>query len=146
MASESLLNDLPSNLPADLRAFLDCTGDVATIANGTVEWAEIPANVRGMLGGASRPELAITPGPDASSAVLRVQVGWASATLTASVVDGDLAIDTSRLPMLAPGAIATGIQRFVHALNARLAANGKALAPPSFGADGMTLTKVARTE
>ena len=145
MSGETLLDHLPPNLPADLRAFLDGTGDVATIANGPVEWVEIPANVRGMLGGATRPELQITPGPAPDSALLRVQAGWASATLTASVVDGNLRIDTSKLPMLAPGAIAVGIQRFVEALNGRLAANGKALAPPTFGPAGMTLTKVERT-
>jgi len=145
MAGESLLNDLPPNLPADLRAFLECTSDVATIANGPIEWVEIPANVRGLLGGASQPELEITPGAGPSSALLRVRAGWVSATFPASVVDGRLAIDTSRLPMLAPASIANDIRRFVDALNGRLAANGKALAAPSFGADGMTLTKVDRT-
>ena len=144
MAGDTPLDHLPPNLPADLRAFLDCTGDVATIANGPIEWVEIPVNVRGLLGGASRPELQVSPGPAPSSALLRVQAGWVSATLPASVVDGRLAIDTSKLPMLAPASIAIEIRRFVDALNGRLAANGKALATPSFGADGMTLRKVDR--
>ena len=144
MAGDTLLDDLPPNLPADLRAFLDCTGAVATIANGPVEWVEIPPNVRGMLGGATRPELQVSAGPTPSSAVLQVRAGWVSATLPASVVDGRLRIDTSKLPMLAPRSIAADIERFVEALNGRLAANGKALAPPTFGAAGMTLTKVER--
>ena len=38
MAGDPLLDDLPPNLPEDLRAFLECTGDVATIANGPVAW------------------------------------------------------------------------------------------------------------
>ena len=145
MCDDTLLDHLPPNLPADLRAFLDCTGDVATIANGPVEWVEIPANVRGLLGGASRPELEIDPGPGPDSALLRVRAGWVSATLAASVVAGSLIVDTSKLPMLAPRSIAADIQRFVEALNGRLTANGKALAPPAFGAAGMTLTKVERT-
>jgi len=144
MAGDRLLDELPPNLPADLRAFLECTGDVATIANGPIEWVEIPANVRGLLGGAARPELQITPGSGPSSALLQVRAGWVSATLPASVVDGRLRIDTSKLPMLAPSSIAADIERFVEALNGRLAANGKALAAPSFDTGGMTLTKVDR--
>jgi len=107
MADDTLLDDLPPNLPPDLRAFLECTGDVATIANGPIEWVEIPANVRGLLGGAARPELQVSPGPTPSSAILQVRAGWVSATLPAAVVDGRLQVDTSKLPMLAPGSIAT---------------------------------------
>jgi hypothetical protein len=144
MAGDTPLDHLPPTLPADLRAFLDCTRDTATIANGPIDWVEIPANVRGLLGGASRPELQVTPGASPGSALLQVRAGWVSATLPASVVDGRLRIDTSKLPMLAPRSIANDIERFVEALNGRLAANGKALAAPSFGPEGMTLTKVHR--
>jgi len=77
MSGENLLDQLPPNLPADLRAFLECTGDVATIANGPIEWVEIPANVRGLLGGAARPELQITPGTGPSSALLQVRAAIA---------------------------------------------------------------------
>jgi hypothetical protein len=145
MAGDTPLDHLPPNLPTDLRAFLECTSDVATIANGPIQWVEIPPNVRGLLGGATQPELQIGPGPTPSSALLRVRAGWVTATLPAAVVDGRLSIDTSKLPMLAPASIAADIRRFVDALNGRLAANGKALAPPSFGPDGMTLKKVERT-
>jgi hypothetical protein len=144
MAGDPLLDDLPPNLPADLRAFLACTGDVALIANGPVAWVEIPPNARGLLGGAVRPELHVTPGTAPSTAILRVTAGWVAATLPAAVVDGKLAIDTSKLPMLAPRSIAMEIQRFVESLNGRLAANGKALAAPTFGPSGMTITKVDR--
>ena len=144
MTGGSLLDELPPNLPADLRAFLDCTGDVATIANGPVEWVEIPANVRGLLGGATRPELEVKPGQAPGTAVLRVKAGWVSATLPAAVEEGRLKVDTSKLPMLAPKSIATDIQGFVDALNGRLTAHGKALAEPAFGPAGMTLRKVDR--
>ena len=142
MAGDPLLDDLPPNLPEDLRDFLECTGDVATIANGPVPWVEIPPNVRGLLGGAAHPELHVTPGSAPSTAILRVTAGWVAATLPAAVVDGRLSIDTSKLPMLAPRSIAADIQRFVEKLNGRLTANGKALAEPSFGPSGMTITKV----
>jgi hypothetical protein len=144
MADESLLDDLPPNLPADLRGFLECTGDRAVIANGPVTWVEIPPNVRGMLGGAAQPQLNVVAGRAPGTAVVTVKAGWVSATLPASVVDGRLAIDTSKLPFLAPKSIATGIQQFVAALNGRLASNGKALGAPTFGPEGMTLTKVDR--
>jgi hypothetical protein len=142
MSDSSLLDELPPNLPADLRAFIECTGDRATIANGPVEWVEIPPSVRGMLGGAAHADLTVVAGTAPSTAVITVKAGWVSATLNASVVDGRLAIDTSKLPFLAPRSIATGIQQFVAALNGRLAANGKALGAPSFGPEGMTLTKI----
>ena len=142
MRDRPLLDQLPPNLPEDLRAFLDCRADRATIANGPVAWIEIPANVRGMLGGATRPELTITPGPAPATAFLNVKAGWVSATLPAMVRRGKLAIDTSKLPFLAPASIKREIQRFVDELNARLEANGKALGEPTFGPDGMTLTKV----
>ena len=142
MTDQSMLEALPANLPEDLRAFLECRGDRATIANGPVDWVEIPANVRGMLGGASRPELSVKPGPSPTTAVVTVKAGWVSATLPASVTGGKLAIDTSKLPFLAPRSIATQIQQFVNELNGRLASNGKALGEPAFGPEGMTLTKV----
>ena len=144
MTGNTFLDDLPPNLPADLRAFLECTGDVATMASGSVDWVEIPRNVQAMLGGAVHPELDVAPGAAPATAILRIKAGWATATLVASVADGRLSVDTSKLPMLAPGSIATGIRRFVDAVNERLAANGKALGPPSFGPAGMTLTKVER--
>ena len=144
MASDPLLDDLPASLPEDLRAFLECTGEVAMIANGPVTWVEIPASARGMLGGAAHPELTITAGPVAGTAYLQVRAGWVSARLPAMVSGGRLKIDTSKLPFLAPKSVASDIERFVDELNARLASNGKALGEPTFGPEGMTLTKVAR--
>jgi hypothetical protein len=142
MTGEPVLDQLPSNLPDDLRAFLDCTVDRATIRNGPVTWVEIPSGARGMLGGAVHPELTIAPGPIAGTAYLQVTAGWVSARLPAMVSGGRLKVDASKLPLLAPKSIKSDIERFVDELNARLAANGKALGEPSFGPDGMTLTKV----
>ena len=142
MTNEPLLDQLPANLPEDLRAFLECTGDRATIRNGPVTWVEIPPSARGMLGGAVNPELTVTPGPVAGTAYLQVKAGWVTVKLPAMVTGGQLKIDTSKLPMLTPGSVKADIERFVGELNGRLAANGKALGLPTFGPEGMTLTKV----
>ena len=142
MTGDSLLDGVAPELPEDLRAFVECTADTATIRNGPVTWVEIPSNLRGMLGGATSPELTVTPGAAAGTATLVVKAGWVSATLPAAVVAGRLLVDTSKLPFLAPASIGRDIKRFVEELNGRLAANGKALGAPTFGPDGMTLTKV----
>ena len=142
MTNESMLDELPANLPDDLRAFIECHGDRATIRNGPVAWVEIPPNARGMLGGATHPTLTVTPGRAPGTALLEIRAGWASAKLPAAVSGGKLAIDSSKLPFLAPKSVRGDIDRFVGELNARLARNGKALGAPSFGPDGMTLSKV----
>ncbi len=142
MTGDSLLDGVAPALPEDLRAFLECRTDTATIRNGPIEWLEIPQNVKAMLGGKS-PELKVAAGQAPGTAILTVKAGWVGATLPASVVGGKLAVDTSKLPFLAPPSIARDIRRFVDELNGRLAANGKALGEPSIGPDGMTLTKVA---
>ena len=142
MTDEPLLDQLPPNLPDELRAFLECHGTQATIRNGPVTWVEIPPSARGMLGGAVHPELTVTPGPAAGTAYLQVKAGWVSARLPVMVANGLLKIDSSKLPFLAPKSVRSDIDRFVDELNARLAANGKALGQPSFGPQGMTLTKV----
>ena len=142
MTGDSLLDGVAPELPDDLRAFVECTADTATIRNGPVTWVEIPSNLRGMLGGAKSPELKVSPGSAPGTAIIAVKAGWVSATLPAAVVGGKLSVDTSKLPFLAPASIGRDIKRFVDELNGRLAANGKALGVPTFGADGMTLTKV----
>ena len=141
MSGEPLLDDVASSLPEDLRAFVECRADTATIRNGPIEWLEIPQNIRAMLGGKS-PELKITPGTAAGTAIISIRAGWVGATLPASVAEGRLAVDTSKLPFLAPPSIARDIKRFVDELNGRLAANGKRLSSPTFGPDGMTMSKV----
>ena len=142
MTDQSLLDAAASSLPEDLRAFLDCTADTATIRNGPIEWLEIPSNVRAMLGGKS-PELKIAAGSGPGTAILTIRAGWIGATLPAAVVGGKLSINTSKLPFLAPASIGRDIKRFVDELNGRLAANGKALGEPVITPDGMTLSKVA---
>jgi hypothetical protein len=132
---------LPASLPQDLRDFIECRSDTATIANGPVTWVQLPDAATGILGKAP-PELTITPGQDAGTASLRVKIGFMSVTLPTSVIGGKLAIDASRLPFWAPSSVKDDVASFVDSLNEWLAANGKALAPPTFSDAGMTLTKV----
>ena len=142
MTDAPLLDQLPDNLPEDLRAFLECRANEATIRNGPVTWVEIPASARGMLGGAAHPDLTVTPGTIPGTAYLEVKAGWVTAKLPAMVSGGQLKVDSSKLPFLTPGSVRSDIDRFVGEVNARLAANGKALGEPRFGPEGMTLTKV----
>ena len=131
---------LPDSLPQDLRDFIECRSDSATIANGPVTWVELPDAATGLLGKAP-PELTVTPGEEAGTATLRVKIGFMSVTLPTSVAGGKLAIDTSKLPFWAPSSVKGDVMSFVDGLNDWLAANGKALAPPTFSDAGMTLTK-----
>ena len=143
MTSGSVLDALPPELPDDLRAFLECRADRASLANGPVMWIRIPPGARGLVGGGP-PVLEVVPGPTPTSATLRLSIGWLKVALPAAVSEGRLVIDTSKLPMLTPGSVAMEIQRFVDDLNERLAAHGKQLGPPAFSPGGMTLSKIDR--
>ena len=145
MTTGSVLDALPPELPDDLRAFLECRADRATLANGPVTWVAIPPGARGLVGDGP-PVLEILKGSTPTSATLRLSLGWLKAALPAAVIDGRLVIDTRKLPFLTPGSVKREIQRFVDDLNARLAAHGKQLGPPEFSPSGMTLSKVDRPE
>lgn len=145
MAVGSLLDALPPELPDDLRDFLECRGDRATLVNGPVTWVAIPPGARSLVGDGP-PVLEIEPGSTPTSATLRLALGWLKVALPAAVIDGRLVIDTRKLPFLTPGSVKAEIQRFVDDLNGRLEAHGKQLGPPEFPPGGMTLTKVDRVE
>jgi hypothetical protein len=141
----SVLDALPPELPDDLRAFLECRADRATLTAGPVTWVRIPPGARGLVG-EGPPVLEIQPGSTSTSATLRLSLGWLTVALPAAVSDGRLVIDTGKLPLLTPGGVKREIQRFVDDLNGRLAAHGKQLGPPEFSPTGMTLSKVDRAE
>jgi hypothetical protein len=133
---------LPPELPADLRDFIECRSETVTIANGPMTWVRLPEAASGFMGRDSGPVLTIRPGGTPGTADLSVKLGFLSASLPAAVVAGKLVIETSKLPFWAPGSVRADITAFVDNLNAWLAANGYALATPTFDAGGMTLTKV----
>lgn len=140
-ADESL-PPLPDGLPDDLRAFLECRTPSATIANGPIDWIVLPAAATSFLGGATKPELTVRPGPTPDGAILDIKVGFLSVSLPASVVDLKLAVDTSKLPFWAPGSVKGDVAAVVDGINQRLASHGMGLGPPSIGPDGLTLSKV----
>lgn len=144
MTSGSMLDSLPPELPDDLRAFLECRAERATLTSGPVTWVRIPVGARGLVG-EGPPVLEVVPGSTPTSATLRLSLGWLKVALPAAVSEGRLVIDTGKLPMLTPGNVKREIQRFVDDLNARLAAHGKQLGPPEFSPSGMTLNKVDRS-
>ena len=109
---------LPPNLPEDLRAFLECTGDAATIANGPVDLGRDPAGARGLLGGAAHPELQVTPGSSPGPRPARQgRLGRRRRSRRRSSTGGS-SIDTLEAADAGPGiGQGTEIQRFVETLN-----------------------------
>ncbi len=134
--------ELPASLPNELRSFVECTTDTVTIKDGPQDWVSLPDAAGGFLPKDTKPQLTITPGSQPATASIRIKVGFISAQLPASVSDGRLVIDTTALPGWAPASIGQDLQRFVDGLNAWFRQNGRGLAPPTFGADGVTLHKV----
>lgn len=137
---------LPANLPQDLRDFIECRADVVRIANGPVDWIDVPEEARQAFGKDTKAQVQITPGAgtntDVATADLKISVGPLSATVPMAIHDGKLLIDSSGLPDWAPAAMADELDRFQNRLNAWLAANGRKLAPPYFSDGGILLTKV----
>ena len=132
---------LPAGVPQELRDFVECRATTATLANGPMTWLEIPSEARGFLGG-KPPVLDIRPTGKPGESTLSIKAGFISVSLPAVVSGGRLSINTSKLPFWAPSDIAAEIDRFVGSLNGYLAQNGFALGEPTFGPEGMTLTKV----
>lgn len=132
---------IPEGLPPELRDFVECRSTSATLANGPMTWLELPPEARGFLGG-KPPVLDIRPRGAPGEATLNIKAGFISVSVPAAVANGRLSIDTSKLPFWAPAGIAAEVDRFVGSLNGWLTQNGHAFGEPTFGPEGMTLTKV----
>jgi hypothetical protein len=137
------MSDLPDQLPQDWRDFAECRANTVTIANGPIDWVELPEAARGLLGDA-KPVLTISVGSAPGTAAVKVTIGPFSVDATLSVVEGRLSVDDARLPFLAPASVKVGLQRAVDEVNSRFASNGVGLAAPEFGAGTTTLRKVPR--
>src|SRR5215207_5442023 len=122
---------VPDTAPQGLKDFLGCTADSYTFADGPLTWLDV----------SPRPDMKIRPGNTPGTATLALKVMGFTISLPAAVIDGKLSIDTSRQLFL-PRSAADEVKRFVDGLNGWFAENGRRLAPPQFGPDGMTLTKV----
>jgi hypothetical protein len=136
--------ELPAEVPADLRDFVECRATSVTVRDGPQAWVTLPDQATAFVPKASKPELRTTPGSAAGSATVEVRVAFVAVRLSATVTAGTLSIDTSGLPWWAPASIRTGVDGWVERLNAWFASNGKGLAPPEFGSGEVTLRKVPR--
>ncbi len=133
---------LPANLPQDLRDFVECRTASVLILDGPQAWVAIPAGISGFLSSDAKPELTIEPGLIPGSARVKVSLGFISMTLSATIEDGRLSVDTNGLPMFAPASLAREIKDFVDTLNAWFKANGMGLGPPVFGIGKLRMDKV----
>jgi hypothetical protein len=133
---------LPASLPHDLRDFVECRSASVLILDGPQAWVTVPEGISGFLSRDSKPELTIEPGLIPGSARVKVSLGFISMTLSATIEDGRLSVDTKGLPMFAPASVATEIKAFVDTLNAWFKANGMGLGPPVFGIGQLRLDKV----
>jgi hypothetical protein len=121
---------LPADLPADLRAFIDCKLDRVELHGGKAAWIPVPPVIKGTVGRFLKPSATIEPLPEAGTA--RVGVKWAVVGLqmVASVQDGRLALaaDGRQSGLLAE--VYAGVDGWVGNLNDWLATNGYRLGPP----------------
>ncbi|MCI4354842.1 MAG: hypothetical protein L3K06_05700, partial [Thermoplasmata archaeon] len=133
---------LPKDAPADLRAFLACTGTSVTFKNGPVAWLPlssiVPDNLKDWVPDAA-PSLTVTPGAGATATIGISIGGIPIASVPASISGGALRLDTSNVQV--PG-VADGLQQAVDNLNAWFNAHGKAISAPTFGNGSVTLAKI----
>jgi hypothetical protein len=134
--------ELPAATPQDLRDFVECRAASVTIKDGPQAWVSLPAEARNLLFGNPKPDLRIRPGPTPEAATIEVKISFVSVSLPASITSGRLAIDPTGLPGWAPASIGAALTSFVDDLNAWFEANGVGLAPPTFGAGQVSLSKV----
>lgn len=122
---------LPKDAPADLRAFLNCTGATLTLKNGKQQWLSdaLPPGLS--------PEVSITPGPGATG-TLTIGSGYLSLSLPMSIVNGQLNVDASGLP----DALGAPLTNQFDNLNAWFKKNGKQFGNPTFAKGQVTLAKV----
>ena len=135
---------LSKSAPADLRDFLSCKTASLTLRNGSVGWLQlsglVPDDYRGIIPDGISPSLTIQPGSAAGTATITLGLGpLFSISIPASVTNGQLSLDTSSLPTQG---MRDNLQAAVQNLNNWFAANKKQLGPATFGANGLTLTKV----
>ena len=121
---------LPEDLPADLRAFIDCTLDRVELLGGKAAWIPVPPVIKGTVGRFLKPSATIEPLPEPGTA--RVGVKWAvvGLQLVASVQDGRLKLAAHGRQSGLLAEVYAGVDGWVGNLNDWLAANGYRLGPP----------------
>lgn len=133
---------LPSYLPADLRAFVECRADRVELEGGKADWIPVPPVLKNTVGLFVKPKAVIEPDAKAPGAA-RVGVRWAlvSMTFRASVVDGRLVLDADGMRGGLLDEVASGMDDWAEQLNGWLAANGYRLGPPDVAPGRIALRK-----
>jgi hypothetical protein len=133
---------LPSYLPADLRAFVECRADRVELEGGAAPWIPVPPVLKKTVGLFLKPKAQIEPQTGTPGAA-RVGVRWAlvSMTFVASVVDGRLVLDPDGLRGGMLDDVAKGMDDWANQLNDWLAANGYRLGSPDIAPGRIALRK-----
>jgi hypothetical protein len=126
---------LPNGAPAALRGFVACTVDRVDLDVADMGWIPKPPGMDGL----PEPGVTINDGWTSTTATIKIGWGFVSIELPATIVDGQLSIDTSNL-MLED--IGTNVDKWVDAFNRTLRDNDKQL--DSFDVHGNTVTMTKR--
>ena len=132
---------LPSYLPSDLRAFVECRADRVELAGGNAAWIPVPPVLKNTVGLFLKPKARIEP--DGEPGVARVGVRWAlvSMSFRASVEDGRLVLDPGEMRGGMLDDVAKGMGDWADQLNGWLAANGYQLGAPDIAPNRIALRK-----
>ena len=132
---------LPSYLPPDLRAFVECRADRVELQDGNAAWIPVPPVLKKTVGLFLKPKAQIDP--DEEAGVARVGVRWAlvSMSFRASVVDGRLVLDPGGMRGGMLDDVAKGMGDWADELNGWLAVNGYRLGPPDIAPGRIALRK-----
>ena len=133
---------LPPEMPADLRDFLQCKSASVTLKDGTLTWLKLEG-LGDMMPDGLKPDLSISPGTTPGTGTITIKlVGDFQLSLPASISNGELSVDTSNPPWWAPQKLIDGINKGIKDLNDLLKKNGKGFGPPKFGSGKVTLSKI----
>ena len=132
---------LPSYLPADLRAFVECRADRVELEGGNAAWIPVPPVLKHTVGLFLKPKAQIEP--DDAPGTARVSVRWAlvSMSFRASVEDGRLVLDPGAMQGGMLDDVAKGMGDWADQLNGWLAANGYRLGQPDIAPGRIALRK-----
>jgi hypothetical protein len=133
--------ELPSYLPADLKAFVECRADRVELQGGKAPWIPVPPVLKNTVGLFVKPKAVIEP--DTEPGTARVGVRWAlvSITFQAKVQDGRLVLDARGLRGGMLNDVADGMDDWADQLNGWLAANGYQLGPADVAPGRIALRK-----
>ena len=124
--------ELPKDAPKDLVGFIDCTVNTVTIKPGKLGWIT------------GSPKATFAPG--AKPGTFEITIDWTitSVTLPAQVKNGQLVVDSSKVPDLSAfidGAGPKAVDDWVKGLNDWLKKHKKQLGPPVVKGGALTIVK-----